>query len=95
METLSILDTDNLILSVYVFGSFINANCTSSNDIDLLLVYKSPDIYSNIKYLKNIKSAIAKTVLLHFDLPAHFVTLSDTEFSLDNSFRLQKYIRLF
>lgn len=94
METLSISDTDNHILSVYLFGSFINTDYTLSNDIDLLLVYNSQDIYRDIEYIKNIKSTISKTVLLHFDLPVHFVTLSDIEFSLVKFFGLQKYIHL-
>ncbi len=70
-------ETNKIIESIYLFGSFTKSD--SANDIDILIIYKSFEDPDKLKRVFSIKKQIGNRIYTTFKTPIHYMTLSTEE----------------
>lgn len=71
-------ETNEIIESIYLFGSFIKSD--NAIDIDILIIYHYFGDFKTVQALLKLKKNIGNSVYHTFKLPIHFMTLSTEEF---------------
>ena len=87
------MEGPNYINEIYLFGSFMKKS--NVNDIDILIIYKIANYYTDLHHFLNIKKNIGEEIQEVFNLPIHFTLLSEEELTDINCYSLDSYIKIY